>query len=136
MKKLIVSAVMAGFAATAALAGPQSELSKPVVAYTPIIGKNADLLGLTPDQRANLQTWKATMPAKRQAVEAKAIELRAQLRQAINDGAPVEQRQALADQIGAVESQLVMMRSNCVDHWRSVLTPEQFAKVIELAAAQ
>jgi hypothetical protein len=26
------------------------------------------------------------------------------------------------------------MRSNCTDHWRATLTPDQFAKMLELAA--
>lgn len=135
MRKLIVSAALVCGLATAAFAGPNPELSDPIVVLTSVIGKNADALALTEDQRANLKAWVSTMPAQRQIVEDQAVQTRAKLRQAILDGAPVEDRQALADQIGALETQLVMMRSNCVDHWRAVLTPEQFAKALELAAA-
>ena len=33
-----------------------------------------------------------------------------------------------------METKLVMMRSNCTDHWRATLTEAQFAKMLELAA--
>ncbi len=113
--------------------GKNRELSAPIVAYTPVIKKNADALGLTEAQRADLQNWISTMPAKRKAVEAEAIEARAALRAAINAGAPVEERQKLAETVGAYETKLVMMRSNCTDHWRAVLTDAQFAQMLELA---
>lgn len=137
MKKIIAIAAIAGTLATASFAaGPNKELSKPVVALMPVIMQNADALALTPEQKAEMQAWRSTMPAKRKEIEDKSIALRAQLREAILAGAPTEERQAIADQIGATETQLVMMRSNCVDHWRAVLTEEQFAKVLELAAAK
>ena len=61
---------------------------------------------------------------------------RREMRQAIVDNAPVADREALAAKIGANETALVMMRSNCVDHWRTVLTPEQFAEVIAMASGK
>ncbi len=130
MKRILLSAALiatAGFA--------QAELSKPIVAYTPVVMKNADALNLTDAQRADVAEWKATMPAKRKAIEAETIALRAELRRAINQGQPTEARQALAEQIGAKETQLLMMRSGCVDHWRALLSEEQFAKMLELAGA-
>ena len=110
------------------------ELSAPIVAYTPVVKKNADALGLTEAQRADLQAWISTMPAKRKAVEAEALEARAALRAAINAGAPVEERQKLAETVGAYETKLVMMRSACADHWREVLTEAQFAQMLAIAA--
>lgn len=130
MKHIILSAALI---ATASLA--QAELSRPIVAYTPIVMKNADALNLTDAQRADVAQWKATMPAKRKAVEDETIALRAKLRKAINEGQPTQTRQALAEQIGARETQLLMMRSNCVDHWRALLSEDQFAKMLELAGA-
>ncbi|SEQ03503.1 hypothetical protein [Thalassovita taeanensis] len=134
MKPFILFAALVCAMATGATAAPRSELSAPIVAYTPVIVKNAEALELTAEQRADLKAWMATMPAKRMAKEAEAIALRAQLRAAINTGALVAERQALAEQIGTAETELLMMRSGCVDHWREVLSPAQFAKVLEIAA--
>ena len=137
MKHLLLSTVLL-LAAAPALEAQQGqmrshELSAPIVMFTPVVKKNADALGLTEAQRADLQNWISTMPAKRKAVETEALEARAALRTAIRDGAPVEDRQKLAETVGAYETKLVMMRSNCADHWREVLTEEQFAMVLELA---
>ena len=137
MKHLLLSTALL-LAAAPALEAQQGqmrshELSAPIVMFTPVVKKNADALGLTEAQRADLQNWISTMPAKRKAVETEALEARAALRTAIRDGAPVEERQKLAETVGAYETKLVMMRSNCADHWREVLTEEQFAKLLEIA---
>ncbi|WP_439103408.1 Spy/CpxP family protein refolding chaperone [Celeribacter marinus] len=113
---------------------PQEKgLSAPVVALTGFIAKNADALALDEAQRAALKQWLDTMPAKRGALENETAELRAQLRTAIVDNADTATRQALAEQIGAKETQLVLMRSNCVDHWRGVLDDTQFGQALTLA---
>lgn len=137
MKRLLLPALFAFAAATSALAEGHGkaqyqtrELSAPIVRLTPIIKKNADALALTSEQRAELQTWLETMPAKRKALEAGALKARAELRQAILSGASEEKRAALAQSVGVYEIELVTMRSKCVDHWRSVLSPEQFAQAI------
>ena len=138
MKHLLLSTVIFLAAAPAVVAQQSGqkarELSAPIVAYTPIIKKNADALGLTEAQRADLQAWLSTAPAKRKALEAEAIDARAALRTAINQNAPVEERAKLAETVGAYETKLVMMRSACTDHWREILTPEQFAQMLALAA--
>ncbi|MDF1620884.1 Spy/CpxP family protein refolding chaperone [Pseudothioclava nitratireducens] len=131
---LLASTSLPALAQNAAAPTPQElGLSAPVVMLTGVIAKNADALELDETQRAAVKEWVATMPGKRQAYEAETADLRAQLRAAIIANAPAEERQALADQIGAHETQLVMMRSNCVDNWRKVLSPEQFDKALELA---
>lgn len=113
---------------------PQEKgLSAPVIALTGVLAKNADALNLDDTQRADLKTWLATMPAKRGAVEDETAQLRAELRAAIVANKPVEERQALADKIGANETKLVMMRSGCTDHWRKVLSAEQFDQLLTLA---
>lgn len=109
------------------------ELSKPIVAYTPVLVKQADTLGLTPEQRQEVKAWVAAMPAKRKAIEAQALAVRQDLRSAIEDGAPEADRLVLAKEIGNLEAQLLMMRSGCADHWREILTPEQFALLKTLA---
>lgn len=138
MKRLALitaTAVALALPATAQQA-KRSELSLPIVAYTPVIAKNADALQLNEEQLSALKAWLDTMPAQRKALEGEAIALRAKLRDAINADSPQEDRQALAEQIGDAETRLVMMRSACTDHWRGILTPEQFAMMQEIAMAQ
>ena len=112
----------------------QTGLSRPVIQLTGILAKNMDALELDAAQRTAVQDWVSTMPAQRKALESETVQLRADLRAAIVEGAPIEARQAIADKIGANEIKLVMMRSNCTDHWRQVLSDAQFAKLIEMAS--
>lgn len=114
---------------------PARELSAPLVRMTPVIKQNADMLELTEAQRADLADWLSIMPAKRMALEAQAREARAALRQAVLDGAPEAELQPLADKVGALEVTLVMTRARCVNHWREVLSPEQFAQAVSLTRA-
>ena len=116
--------------------GQNSGLSRPVIQLTGLLAKNMDMLNLDEAQREDVKNWVASMPAHRKALEAETVALRAEMRQAIIDGAPVETREALAAKIGANETRMVMMRSNCTDHWREVLSAEQFAALIELASAK
>ncbi len=139
MKPLLIATALTLGLSGAALAQMQPSnpaktgLSRPVIQLTGILAKNMDVLELNDEQRADVKNWVASMPANRKALESETVELRATLRQAIVDGKPTAERQAIADKIGANEVKLVMMRSNCADHWRVVLTEEQFAKLLEIA---
>lgn len=137
MKSLLLAGAIA-LSPLAALAqqpaaAADTGLSQPVIALTGALAKNADALALDDAQRADLKAWLAEMPAKRAALEAETVALRSQMRHKIAAGAPVPEREALAAQIGANETRLVMMRSHCADHWRSVLSPAQFAQLLQLA---
>jgi len=133
MKKLMLSA-----AAAITLAGTAqaNELSQPVVAFMPIIAKNADALEFTAEQKVALKEWMAVMPKTRKAIEERSLAARAELREAIITNAPQAEREAIAMRIGEIETELVMVRSYCADHWREVMTEAQFAKVLEMAAAK
>lgn len=138
MNRLLLSAALALALPMAAIAqepfnAQKAGLSQPVIMLTPTLAQNADALQLNDKQRAAVQAWMTEMPAKRVAVEKKTVEMRTELRRMIAAGAPVAERQALATQIGAKETEMAMMRSACVDHWRSVLTTEQFAQLLRLA---
>ena len=138
MKHVLVAAALALALPMAATAqepfnAQEAGLSQPVIMLTPTVAQNADALQLTDEQRAAVMAWMETGPVNRIAQEQAAVALREQLRQQIVAGAPVEERQALARQIGDIEAALVMMRSACVDHWRTVLTPDQFAEALRLA---
>ncbi|WP_438992372.1 hypothetical protein, partial [Lentibacter sp.] len=116
MKSVFLGAAMALALTAPAFAQqnqPAREISAPIVAFTPVIVKNADALELTEAQRADLKQWLDTMPANRKKVEEAAMAARADLRAAIIAGAPLDERQALAAKVGEMETKLVMMRSNC-----------------------
>ena len=129
----LILAIATGLGAHQAHASGTGELSKPVIRLTKVIAQNADALELTADQRTDLKAWLESKPAQRQALEADARGKRAQLRAAIIDNAPRADRQALAQDIGVLETRLVMMRSDCVDHWRATLSQEQFAQAMDFA---
>lgn len=139
MKRFLLPALLALATATSVQAGSHGknrqqprELSAPIVRLTPVIKKNADALELTTEQRADLQGWLSTMPAKRKALEAEALQARAALRSAILTGAPEAERAALAQRVGDYEVKLVTMRGKCVDHWRAVLNADQFAQALSI----
>ena len=81
-----------------------------------------------------LNTTAVVLLTRSSSATTSAVAARAELRAAIIAGAPADERQALAAKVGEMETKLVMMRSNCTDHWRATLTEAQFAKMLELAA--
>lgn len=127
---MVLAAVMLS---SSVMARDVSELSAPIVLLTPVVGQNADALALSPQQRQVLRDWVNTAPAKRMAVEDEVVVLRAKLREAIYQGSPQAERESLAQRIGELETRLLMIRSQCVEHWRSHLSAEQFAKAVALA---
>ncbi len=140
MKRILLSAALA--LAIPALAHAQQAptpqekgLSAPVVALMPVLMKNGEALGLDAAQKAALDDWMATAPKKRAALEDETVALRAEMKAAILAGAPVADREALAARIGANETALIMMRSGCVDNLRKLLTADQFAALVKMAAA-
>lgn len=141
MKSILLSAALAlaipGLAFAQQAVTPQEKgLSAPVVALMPVVVKNADSLGLDEAQKAALADWMAVAPQKRGALEDETAALRAEMAALILAEAPVADREALATRIGENETTLIMMRSGCVDNLREFLTPEQFAQVLDLAAAK
>ncbi|ACL71780.1 hypothetical protein [Thioalkalivibrio sulfidiphilus] len=112
--------------------GVERELSRPIVAFMPLLVRHADALGLTEAQRAWVGEWRATAPARRQAVEQEQLKLRQQLRANVLTGADLSDREAIAEQIGQLETQLVNMRMNCVQAVRENLTAEQYRMLTDL----
>lgn len=132
---ILISALALAIGSQATLAADRdvSELSTPIVVLTPAVARNADSLNLDETQRKAVQEWLANSPAVREALEDRVVQARAELRDMILHNASIEAREGQAAAIGDMEAQLLMMRSNCVDHWRSVLDEQQFAQALELA---
>ncbi|PHQ99539.1 MAG: hypothetical protein COB39_03025 [Marinosulfonomonas sp.] len=136
MKTLILSAALALALAGNAFAAEKTGLSAPIIMLTGVIAKNVEVLKLTDEQQVVLKDWLATKPAMRKGFEAQVVAMRTELSSAILSGAPKDTRIAMAGKIGEAETKLLMMRSNCADHWRAALSEEQFAQAVELAAAK
>ncbi|NDL68972.1 hypothetical protein [Vreelandella alkaliphila] len=138
-KKLLTAIFIAPLGVSAATAQTVSEsrdvseLSSPIVLLTPVVARNADHLQLDIDQRSALQDWMAKSPAVREALEDLVVAQRNELRQMILSGADIEARTEKAAYIGQLESELLMMRSSCVEYWRETLNEEQFAQALQLA---
>ncbi|WP_018954300.1 hypothetical protein [Thioalkalivibrio sulfidiphilus] len=110
----------------------ERELSRPIVAFMPLLVRHADALGLDESQRAWVSEWRATAPARRQAVEQEQLKLRQQLREKVLTGADLSDREAIAEQIGQLETRLVNMRMNCVQAVRENLSAEQYRTLTDL----
>jgi len=137
LRAATLALILPGAALAQTPAPPQEKgLSAPVISLTPVLARNADALGLNPGQREALKSFLAVMPARRAALEDETAALRAQMQAAIVADAPAAEREALARQIGDNETRLILMRSACADHWRSVLTADQFARLLQLAGAK
>lgn len=132
MKKLLIALALSTAASTA-IARDISELSSPVVLLTPAVAQNQDALNLNEQQRIEVKNWMSAMPTQRGAVEDQAVEKRAALRNAIIEGQSQATLDALAAEIGTIESQLLLMRAHCVNHWREVLDADQFEHALNLA---
>lgn len=131
----LLSALALAFASHATVAAERdvSELSSPIVLLTPAVARNADQLRLNETQREAVQEWMATSPAVREALEDRVVAARVELREMIVQGEERAKREEKAAAIGELEAELLLMRSDCADHWRSVLDEEQFAQALELA---
>lgn len=107
-----------------------AELGAPIVELMPHFEKLAAELGLTAEQRATIDAWVAEAPLKRKQMEAETVALRAQLRDAILDGADRMTRENLKKELAAKQTRLIEMRSLCTRMLRQTLTADQFARVV------
>lgn len=115
---------------TPVMAEPAIQIAGPVIELMPIVKTKADELKLSADQKAKLEAWMADAPAKRKAIEQEQVELRMKLRQAMLSLNADAERQELIDKITANEAKLLTMRAKCVDFLRTLLTAEQFDKMV------
>ncbi|WP_151669979.1 hypothetical protein [Nitrincola schmidtii] len=132
MKKLLIALAICTASSTA-MSRDISELSSPLMLLTPAVAQNQDAFNLNDLQREAVKNWMASMPSQRGVVEDKAVEVRAALRSAIIANESQEVLDSLAAEIGSLETQLVLMRANCVNHWRDVLNADQFEQALGLA---
>jgi len=135
MRKSVIAVallLMLGAGNALAQGGAERELSRPIVAFMPLLVRHADTLGLDEAQRTWVNEWRATAPARRQAVEQEQLKLRQQLRAQVLTGADMGDREGIAEQIGRLETQLVNMRMNCVQAVRENLSVEQYRTLTDL----
>ena len=103
--------------------------SFPVVELMPIVVKHEADLNLSPEQLKALEAFRREAMPKRLAVQQRIRQARAELRQAILDGAPDAQRQTLMDRWLQAEREHVEARARCAAFLRTMLNAEQMAFV-------
>jgi Spy/CpxP family protein refolding chaperone len=93
-------------------------------------------LGLSDEQMAKIKTEFHAQkgPLKEQSQHVKAA--RANLRQAIQSGAPEAELRAAAATLGSAEGDLAVVRAALFARIKPILTPEQLAKFQELQASR
>ena len=77
-----------------------------------------------------LAAWQAEAPAKRKELEAQALATRAELGEAILNGADGIHREALKKRLAEQQTRPIEMRSLCTRMLRQTLNEDQFARVI------
>lgn len=139
MNTLRTLALALTLASTAAFAGERQALESyqtPAPSLMPILAKQADTLGLTADQKARLADWRKAAQAKREALEKEIVADRLAVNQAMLDGKNNADVQKMMRDVQRKEMKLVVGKLACRDNAKKILTPEQWAKLIELYRAQ
>ena len=97
-----------------------------------IIKKHGDQLDLSDDQAAKLKAWRENNMAPMHARADKVMALEAELKQAALDGKPKAELMGIASRIMTERTQIIATKAACRDNLMSVLTPQQFEKVVSL----
>lgn len=129
------AALVLGLAALCGVAAAKSvpaDQGLPVVELMPLVIKHEAELGLTPEQIQALADYRKQAAPGRVAVQKKIQTLRGQLRMALLGSQSATEREALMKQIGEAEIEHFKGRERCVEHVRTTLSPEQFAKLSQL----
>ena len=98
-------------------------------------GKWMDRLGVTPEQKTQIQAVLGKYRPEAEPLVRKMVEERRALRRLIQDGAADENAiRSQSAKVAAIESDLAVMRARASKEVRALLTPEQKAKLAELQA--
>ena len=97
-----------------------------------VITKHGDQLQLSKEQDAALAKWRKSNHKKVHGMMSKVQKLEAELNEAGLSGKSKADIIAMADDLMAVRKSIIEAKTNCRDNMKSVLTPEQFSKVIAM----
>lgn len=107
-----------------------SELAQPVIKLMPHFIAMRDDLKLTTEQATTIDGWIKSAPQKRKELAQEAINIRAELREALLNRDTRIKRDALKSKLAATNTRLIEMSSLCARMLHKTLTKEQYAKVV------
>ncbi|MGB0720990.1 MAG: hypothetical protein ACPGU7_01230 [Gammaproteobacteria bacterium] len=127
IRNLVVSA----FLLSSLSGAPTVMAADPVVALMGIVTDMRGELSLSDEQNAKLDNWIAEAPAKREALEREARQLRIELRDNILLGLSRFEREQLKSRLAEKEMLLIEMRSICTNFLRDTLSEDDFKRVVD-----
>ena len=140
MKKLLLATTLSALA----IAGATTLNAQPDADYQPKHHRQQSFkpgalrkqLNLTDDQVARIKTEFAAQKDAMKTQALKVRDARANLRDAIQSGAPETQIRAAATNVGAAEGDLAMERAALFARIKPILTPEQLEKLNALQSSR
>jgi len=129
LRNTVLAAAMLAMVPLSAQSGETA--GSPIVELMPHVKQLRPSLGLNAQQDRVIDSWIAEAPARRKAMEAEMLELRAQMREAILSNRSRMVRERLKARLADKQSRLIEMRALCARMLRNTLTAEQFARVVE-----
>ena len=109
--------------------------ANPLPNYMVTIKKNLDALKLTDDQVMKVGAWFKDNGDKAAETAKKIVESEQALAEASMTGASKEDLMKQFDDITAMRRMLAEKKTDCRDHMQTILTPEQWAQVVEMQRA-
>lgn len=97
------------------------------------IGAHRNELGLTEAQNAEVDAIFAEVPARIRPLFSKAKTLETTIANDVLSGALLEDLGPRLDELAAVKREVAEIHIACINRVRSMLSPEQYAKVLDLA---
>ena len=132
LRRAVVALGLVAFGSVALAKSVPADQGLPVVELMPLVIKHEADLGLSPEQIQAMADYRKQAMPGRVAVQKKIQTLRGQLRMALLQNLPEEERASLMQQIGEAEIEHFKGRERCVDQVRKTLSAEQFAKLSQL----
>lgn len=106
--------------------------ANPMPNYLPVAMKNAETLQLTAEQKTKLKAWSAANNDKAKATVMKIVELEGKIATASMKGESKEALMKLFSEMADLRMKLATAKTACRDNARTVLSTEQWNKLIEI----
>jgi hypothetical protein len=99
-----------------------------------VVKKHGDQLNLSDEQRAALTQWHSQNADSMHGRFDRIKEMEAELNAASLAGKPKAELMVMASRIMNERTEIISIKTDCRDNMRRVLTPDQYAKVLEIYA--
>lgn len=99
-----------------------------------VVGMNAQILGLSKEQKAVFKKWKKNNQQRTQLLVKNIIELETEIKESVLDGIVQAEMDELKNDLLALRGELMDVKYRCVSNIRSSLDSKQWIKLMELQA--